>query len=268
MDLVKNFADDVKARHEIGSGIPKEDTHGIAHLGFQSTLLAKRPCAPVENHKIRCLLRHFVDGDLEDAALGSISLEINIALHDVEFAVHLRPASGWLDDHETVHSVRKMIGNHRRRAVIDKDAGVHGLELEHARRAGRGLGHLAAATGSEHAMRVDAVAHWTVESILQGELDGISLADADHRTRHGSIKGPIMITDSVGEEPGDRPGFQLDMNRRRLFPVDRRSNRGRGQPLELRGQNLGLGRHGSRRRGGRGVLRLLRLDAGGIPRRA
>jgi Pyridine nucleotide-disulphide oxidoreductase len=55
--------------------------------------------------------------------------------------------------------VRKVIGDHRRRAVINKDAGLHGLELEDARGAGRGLGHFAAAAGSEHPMRIDAVAH-------------------------------------------------------------------------------------------------------------
>src|SRR5437870_1282192 len=31
MDLVKNLADDVKARHGIGSGIPEEDPHGLSH---------------------------------------------------------------------------------------------------------------------------------------------------------------------------------------------------------------------------------------------
>jgi hypothetical protein len=101
-------------------------------------------------------------------------------------------------------------------STTNKDAGLHGLELEDARGAGRGLGHFAAAAGSEHPMRID-VAHRTVERVVQRELDGIALADADHRARHGAIVGPIMVADSVGEEPGDRLGFQLDMNRRRLF---------------------------------------------------
>src|ERR1700730_12553070 len=76
-----------------------------------------------------------------------------------------------------------------------------------------------------------------------------------------------MVADSLGEEPGDRPGFQLDTNRRRLLTVDRRSNRGRGQPLDVRGQirNQSLVRHGSRRRSGREVLRLLSLGEGGVP---
>jgi len=103
-------------------------------------------------------------------------------------------------------------------------------------------------------MRIDAVAHRAVERVVQRELDGIALADADHRARHGSVIGPIMVADPLGEQPADRPGFQLDMNRRRLLAIDRRSNRGRGQPLEVRGQlgNQSLVRHGSRRRGDRG----------------
>jgi hypothetical protein len=47
----------------------------------------------------------------------------------------------------------------------------------------------------------------TVERVVQREFDGISLANADHRTWHGSIIGPIIVTDPLGEDPGDRPGF-------------------------------------------------------------
>src|SRR5580704_9951079 len=162
MDLVENLADYVKARYGVGSGIPEKDPHSLADLGFQRALFAKRPGAPIKNHEIGCLVHHFVDRGLVDAALDSISLEIDIAFHNVEFPVHLRPASRRLDDHETVHSVRKVIGNHRRRAVINKDAGPHRLELEDARGSGRGLSHLAAAAGSEHPMRIDAMAHRTV----------------------------------------------------------------------------------------------------------
>ena len=169
-----------------------------------------------------------------NAALGSISFEINIAFHHVEFLVYLRPAARRLDDHETVHAARKVIGDHRRRAVIDEDAGMRGFELEEARRAGRGLGHFAAAARSEHPMRIDAMADRTFERVLERELDGISLADADHRARHGSVIRPIMVTDSLGQQPGDRPRFQRDLNLRRVLAVDRRSNRGRGQPREIR----------------------------------
>ena len=85
-------------------------------------------------------------------------------------------------------------------------------------------------------MQIDAVAHRAGERVVQRECDRISLADADHRAGHGSIIGPIMVTDPVGEEPGDRAGFQLDMNLCRFLAVDRRGNRGSGQPLEVAGR--------------------------------
>jgi hypothetical protein len=149
--------------------------------------------------------------------------------------------------------------------VIDKHARPHRLELEDARRAGRGLGHFAATAGSEHPMRIDAVADWTVERIAQCELDGIALADADHRAGHGSIVGPIMIADSLGEEPGNRPGFEGDANELRLTPVDRRRDCGRGQPLEVRWQigNQSLADRRNRRGNWRGFVRFPRLSEGG-----
>src|ERR1700730_9430431 len=42
MALVENLADDVKARYRVGAGIPEEDPHGLADLGFQRALFGER----------------------------------------------------------------------------------------------------------------------------------------------------------------------------------------------------------------------------------
>jgi hypothetical protein len=90
-------------------------------------------------------------------------------------------------------------------------------------------------------MRIDAMAHRTVERVAQREFDGISPADPDSDPARFRYR-QIMVSEPLGEEPADRAGFQLDMNRHRLLPVDRRSNRGRGQSFDIRGQigNLSL----------------------------
>src|ERR1700731_1385053 len=100
------------------------------------------------------------------AAFGRITFQINIALHHIKLPVDLWTAARRLNDHETIHAMRKMERYHRRSAMIDVDSRIHGLELKDACRTGRSLGHLASAAWPENTMRVDAVADRAFSGIL------------------------------------------------------------------------------------------------------
>src|SRR5262249_11421000 len=102
------------------------------------------------------LLFHLIDSGLVHAALGGVAFEINVALHYIEFMVDLGPTARRLDDHEAIHPMREMIGDHWRRAVVNINARIHRLKLKNACGAGRGLSDLATAARASHAMRVDA----------------------------------------------------------------------------------------------------------------
>ena len=96
--------------------------------------------------------------------------------------------------------------------------------------------------------------------IFQGEFDGIPLANADHRARHGAIIGPILAR-SIGEESGNRLGFELDMNQLWFLPVDRWSNGGRGNPHKIQ-------RRQSSFIGGWSIRHVLRPNPRGVKKRA
>ena len=105
-----------------------------------------------------------------------------------------------------------------------------GLEPKHARFAGGRLGDLAAASRPDHAMRVDAVADWTIGRILERKLNVVVLAQADHGAGNRAIERPIGKADAVGHQALRRLGFKLDFDELAILSGDWRRHRRRGQP--------------------------------------
>ena len=144
-------------------------------------------------------------------ALPEGPVGVELALHDVELAIHLRQPARRLDEDQPVHPARDVVRHHGRGAVVHVEPRVERLEAEGPRLARRGLGHHGAATGTGRRVEVDRVDHPAVLVVLEGQLDGVPHADAQERPRHLAVERPVMVGRLVGEPADQLHGFQLDL---------------------------------------------------------
>ncbi len=103
-----------------------------------------------------------------------------------------------------------MVRYRRCGAVIDIYAGIQGLELELRFLARRDLRRSGPTAGPRHRVEVDAMGHLAVGRVLERHLDGIPLADPDHRTRHRTAKSPEGVGDTVIQQGCYLFGLDLD----------------------------------------------------------
>ena len=124
---------------------------------------------------------------------------VELALHHVELAVHLRQPALGLDDDQAVHAVGDVVGDARRGAVIDVDAGLQRLEGHGVLRAGLGLGRMGAAARTGRGVEVDGVHHHAVGGVLQRHLHGVADPDAQQRAGNLAVEGPVFVGGPVVE---------------------------------------------------------------------
>src|SRR5947207_7809962 len=113
-----------------------------------------------------------------------LTLQVEVALHQVEFAVHLRETRLWLDDNKPVHTAGDVLRHHGRRTVIHVHTWIESLKLETAILTGRDLHHFGSSTWPGDCVQVDAVCDPSIRSIVEVDLDCVALAPPKHTTRH------------------------------------------------------------------------------------
>src|SRR6516162_4448560 len=113
----------MERRGEVWSADAEEDAHGLADLGLERMQLRQRADRAVEDEVFGMLAQELLDAEFGAAVLAVRNVRVDLALHHVELAVDRRQSFLGLDQDETVHSVRNVLGHHWRRAVIDVEAG-------------------------------------------------------------------------------------------------------------------------------------------------
>ena len=187
-------------------------------------------------------------------------LGIDLALHHVIFAIDRgQSLLGLYQDH-AVHAVGDMLGDHRRRAMIDVEAGIEGAEGEALALAGSRQSRDAAAARSGHRVEVDVVRHDAVGRIIEVDLDRVADTDSNERSGHAPVEGPVMISRAVGELTGHLDRLQADPDRLRTAALERPRQIGRVagdiDDRRIRGRVRMLAGHGGRRIRGRIVILL------------
>src|SRR5438045_1254166 len=105
-----------------------------------------------------------------------------------------------------------MLRDHRGGAVVDVDPRVQGLEAKTAVFAWSDLHYFGAAARTADRVQVDAVRDTGVGRVMEVDLDGVALADAQHGAWHGAVEGPVLIGDAVCHLRGDLLGGEVEFH--------------------------------------------------------
>src|SRR6476659_2469876 len=81
IDAVENLADDMEARHEVGSAIPDEQTDTVSDCGLQRLFAQQRSLCPVEYDIGRMLIDRFFHVEGLMTFLMVLPLRIEVTLH-------------------------------------------------------------------------------------------------------------------------------------------------------------------------------------------
>src|SRR5215813_1895656 len=119
------------------------------------------------------------------------NVRVDLALHYIEFAIHLRQTLRRFDEDETVHSVGDMLGNHWRRAMVDVEAWNQRFPRHRFFPAGLDLERGGTAARAGCGMKIDRMYHRAVVGILQVNVNRVADAYANERTGHLSVEGPV-----------------------------------------------------------------------------
>ena len=87
VDAFEDFADDVEGRCVVRAAHAEEDTHCFAGLGLERLFLGQRKGGAVENEILGSLCQQPVVAFGELAFAAELLLGVDLALHDVEFAI-------------------------------------------------------------------------------------------------------------------------------------------------------------------------------------
>src|SRR4051794_14842225 len=98
---------------------------------------------------------------------------VELPLHDIEFAVHLREAAFRLHEDQPVHAVGDVMRHAWRRAVIDEHAGDKSLECHDLFLARPGLREVRSTTWTGGAVEVHRVIHEAVVVVFEMYLDRV-----------------------------------------------------------------------------------------------
>ena len=175
-------------------------------------------------------------GELAFAA--ELLLGVDLALHDVEFAVDLGQSAFGLDQDHAVHAVGDVLRSHRHGAMVDVKPGIDGGEFEAARFAGRRIGRLGTAAGTSHGVEVDVVHQDAVVMVFQTHFDRIADAHANERPGDLLIERPIAIGRAVGEIACHFNGLEIDPDA--LWPAAANRRRQVGRIAHDRNGAVGL----------------------------
>ena len=215
------------------------ESNGLPHIGRERVVAGNGSHGAVEHDVVGSLVDGLDHAERLEAGLSTGSLGVEIALHDVVLAVHLRQALLRLDQDQTVHAVADVHGHRGRGAVIDIEAGVQGLEREHRAVTGSRERGRRTAAGPGDRVQIDVVGHLVVGVVVEVELDEVALADADELARDLAAKGPERVANTVGDRHLDFRDLETDDHLRRVLPGDRRRH---GRRVGQYGSLLALNR--------------------------
>ena len=194
------WKDEVK----FGPPTPKKMRTVSPTLACSGCSFDKRADRAVEDEIFRPLVQQLLDAELLAAVLPERRIGIDLALHDIELVVDRRQPALRLDQDQAVHAVGDVLGDHRRRAVIDVEAG-------HQRLAGHRSSRRPDRPAVAAAPPPGPVAAWkSTEWIIALSAEffrwmSIGVADphADERPRHLAVEGPVAERRAFGEPPFD-----------------------------------------------------------------
>ena len=205
VDLVEDLADHVEGRREVRSAHAEEKPHRFSDLGMQGMQFRNRAHRAVEDEILGSLVQQLLDAELLASVLAERRFGIDLALHDIKFVVDRRQARFGLDQDHAIHAVGNVLGDHRRRAVVNVKAGNEGLERHRFFGARIDLQCRSTSAGAGCRMKIHRVDHVAVGRVLQMNVDGVADANANERSRHFAIEGPVAECRCFCE-----PAFLLD----------------------------------------------------------
>ena len=192
-DLVEDLADDMEARDQVRATVADEQAHGLAGIRLQRLVADQGTFRTVEQDIGRVLVDRLLHVERLQALLAILADRVEIALHDVVLVIDLRQSFRRLDQDQSIHAVGDVHADRRRRAVVDEQAVIEGLEGEPGFMARCGEARCRATARAGHAVQVDVVRHLRIGMVLQVELDRVALANADEAARDRATKGPERV---------------------------------------------------------------------------
>jgi len=224
---VELSADDVKRGSKIRPAVAKEYPDVLADVRRHGTISDERIHRAIEHHIRRLLIHRFIHVETLQAFLAELARGVKLALHDVILSIHRRQTFLRLDENQTIHPTTDVHANRRRRAVINKKAGMKGLERELRRMPRRGKRRSRATARPADRVQVNAVRHLVVLMVVQVELHLIAFADANETSRHVAAKRPKDIINPIRQTLGHLFDLQIDDYFRGEFALEGRRNIGR-----------------------------------------
>src|SRR3569833_1798615 len=225
--LVKNLANDVERRHQVGAAIADEQPYLIADQNYQRVVPDQRPLAAVEYNVGWSFVDRLLHIEGLQPFLAILPDRVELTLHHVILMVYGLEPLGWLHQHQAIHSIADVHAHWRGRTVVDVDTLVNRFEGELGLMSRRCEARRCAAAGTHYTVQIDVVRHLVVRMVLQMELLRMTLPHADETAGHGSPKGPECVTNALGNFPFHLPNFQLDDDFGRLRAMRWRRNIGR-----------------------------------------
>jgi hypothetical protein len=237
----------VEARGEVRAAVDEKDPDGL--VGPDGHRPVPVPgdgvflTVDVDISRILTLHRGHIETQLVAVALG-----VDLVLAEVDLLVDRRQPFRGLHNDDAEHAGADVHIEVRHRTVVDIRARIGRLELEPGRLAGarhRGFG---AADPAPNGVEVHVVGHDVRTRVLEGEVDRITLSDADQWSRHLAVVRHVVEGHAVGHLDRDFLRPERDLDRLRLVALDglRDVSRVRRDPIDRLGGggfDLAVGRH-------------------------
>ena len=108
---VEDLADHVEGGRQVRAADAEVEAHGLAHLGLERVVAGDGAHGAVEHDVVGSLVDGLDHAERLEAGLSIGAPGVEVALHHVVLAVHLRQAVLGLDQDQAVHAVGDVHGH-------------------------------------------------------------------------------------------------------------------------------------------------------------
>jgi len=241
-DLIKDGANDVEGRNQVGSSVTKEKPNSIAGLRLESLVSLKRANLTVEDDKRRVLVHALLLVKVKDTRLG-VSRGIGgvqLVLDHIVLLIDRRETLLGLNQDQAEHAVRLMDSDGADGAMVDVEARDEQLELSALALIRVSSEETSSTARSSDGVEVNIVKH--AGHILVGEVhvEEIAFPGADHGSGDASVEGPELVGVNIVHGKNGNLSGHVDGEADRVVPLDRRGAVRRPTELSLLHYELGV----------------------------
>ena len=194
---VKNFANHVERRNEVGPTIAHEQAHFFAHFGFERVIACNRANVSVKDNVICVFINRFFHVKRLQALCAVFAFGVEIALHHIELFVHFGQAFFGFNQNQAIHTVGDMHAHRRSRAVVNIQTRLQCFKAEYAGMTRGSERSRRAAARAGCGVEVNIVRHSGIRAVGEMHFHLVAFAHADKRTGHIAVERPVFVVHAV-----------------------------------------------------------------------